>query len=294
MEGTLVSAGTAVIGQPESDAGRARNGRNQDMTYQDIRIEQRHTVLIITFNRPERMNTMGGTLVEDTIDALTRLSRDQEVRAVILTGSGQRAFCAGADVQHLQADSQEATAMERRRYVQNAQKLTLAIRQLEKPVIAAVNGVAAGGGCDIALACDIRIASDRARFGEVFARIGLFPGTGGTYFLPRVVGIAKALELIWTGEVIDAHEAERIGLVSRVVAAAELMDAAMTLAQRLAQGPPLAISLAKSAVYQGLDLDIHAAFEYAATAESITLTSEDHQEGVRAFRDKRAPQFRGR
>jgi 2-(1,2-epoxy-1,2-dihydrophenyl)acetyl-CoA isomerase len=183
--------------------------------------------------------------------------------------------------------------MERRRYVQQAQQLTLAIREIEKPVIAAVNGVAAGGGCDIALACDIRIASERARFGEVFARIGLFPGTGGTYFLPRLVGIAKALELIWTGEVIDAQQALQIGLVSRVVAADDLIPDARALAQRLAEGPPLAISLAKTAVYKGLDLDVRAALEYAATAESITLTSKDHQEGILAFREKRSPHFRG-
>ena len=264
------------------------------MVYQDILVTQQDTVAIVTLNRPERMNTMGGTLVEDTIAVLTNFQQDQNVRAVILTGAGQRAFCAGADVQNLQNQSEEATAMERRRYVHSAQKLTLAIRQLEKPVIAAVNGVAAGGGCDIALACDIRIASEQARFGEVFARIGLFPGTGGTYFLPRLVGIAKALELIWTGDVIDAQEAERIGLVSRVVPPQDLMAAAIAFAQRLAQGPPLAISLAKTAVYQGLDLDIHSAFEYAATAESITLTSEDHREGVTAFREKRSPHFQGR
>ena len=264
------------------------------MVYQDILVTQQDTVAIVTLNRPERMNTMGGTLVEDTIAVLTSFQQDQNVRAVILTGAGQRAFCAGADVQNLQNQSEEATAMERRRYVHSAQKLTLAIRQLEKPVIAAVNGVAAGGGCDIALACDIRIASEQARFGEVFARIGLFPGTGGTYFLPRLVGIAKALELIWTGDVIDAQEAERIGQVSRVVPLEDLMAAAIAFAQRLAQGPPLAISLAKTAVYQGLDLDIHSAFEYAATAESITLTSEDHREGVTAFREKRSPHFQGR
>ena len=264
------------------------------MIYQDILVTQQDTVAIVTLNRPERMNTMGGTLVEDTIAVLTSFQQDQNVRAVILTGAGQRAFCAGADVQNLQNQSEEATAMERRRYVHSAQKLTLAIRQLEKPVIAAVNGVAAGGGCDIALACDIRIASEQARFGEVFARIGLFPGTGGTYFLPRLVGIAKALELIWTGDVINAQEAERIGLVSRVVPLEDLMAAAIAFAQRLAQGPPLAISLAKTAVYQGLDLDIHSAFEYAATAESITLTSEDHREGVTAFREKRSPHFQGR
>ncbi len=264
------------------------------MTYQDILVERQEHVAIITLNRPERMNAMGGTLVEDTIAALQQFHTDRDVRAVIITGAGGRAFCAGADMQNLQHRADEATPMERRRYVQNAQKLTLAIRQLEKPVLAAVNGVAAGGGCDIALACDIRIASEKARFGEVFAKIGLFPGTGGTYFLPRLVGIAKALELIWTGDVIDAQEAERLGLVSKVVPDDELMTETLALAKRLTQGPPLAISIAKTAVYKGLDLDIHAAFEYAATAESITLTSDDHREGVTAFREKRPPHFQGR
>ncbi len=264
------------------------------MTYQDILVGRRGQVAIITLNRPERMNSMGGTMVEDSIAALQSFQTDREVRVVVITGAGGRAFCAGADVQNLQNRAEEATPMERRRYVQNAQKLTMAIRQLEKPVIAAVNGVAAGGGCDIALACDIRIASEKAKFGEVFAKIGLFPGTGGTYFLPRLVGIAKALELIWTGDVIDAYEAERLGLVSQVVADDQLMTETLAFAERLSQGPPLAISLAKTAVYKGLDLDIHSALEYAATAESITLTSDDHREGVTAFREKRAPHFEGR
>jgi enoyl-CoA hydratase/carnithine racemase len=172
--------------------------------------------------------------------------------------------------------------------------MIMAIRQVEKPVIAAVNGVAAGGGFDIACACDIRIASDRARFSEVFARIGLFPGTGGTYFLPRIVGPEKALELIWTGDMIDADEAQRIGLVSRVVSHYDLLAEAGALARRLADGPPMALALAKAAVYRGLDSDFTAALDYASTAEAMTLSSEDHAEGIAAFREKRPPEFRGR
>jgi 2-(1,2-epoxy-1,2-dihydrophenyl)acetyl-CoA isomerase len=172
--------------------------------------------------------------------------------------------------------------------------MIMAIRQVEKPVIAAVNGVAAGGGFDIACASDIRIASDQARFSEVFAKIGLFPGTGGTYFLPRIVGPEKALELIWTGDMIDAAEAKRIGLVSRVVAHDDLMAEARSFALRLAAGPPLALALAKAAVYRGLDSDFHAALDYASTAEAITLSSQDHIEGINAFREKRPPVFEGR
>ena len=263
------------------------------MHYSDILYSVEDRIATITFNRPERMNAMGGALVEETIDALLAAQANNDVRVIIITGAGGRAFSAGGDLQRL-AGSHELTAYDRRQGLQRTQQLIHTIRRVEKPVIAAVNGAAAGGGCDISLACDIRSASDKARFGEVFARIGLFPGTGGTYMLPRIVGIAKALELIWTGDMIDAQEAERIGLVSRVVPDADLMSEAQALATRLAQGPPLAIALAKSALYGGLDLDIHAALEYAATAESITLTSEDHREGVQAFREKRPPVFRGR
>ena len=172
--------------------------------------------------------------------------------------------------------------------------MIFAVRQVEKPIIAAVNGVAAGGGFDLACASDLRIASDRATFCEVFAKIGLFPGTGGTYFLPRIVGLEKALELIWTADTIDADEALRIGLVGRVVAHDDLLAEATELARRLAAGPPLALALAKAAVYRGLDSDFNAALDYASTAEAITLSSQDHVEGINAFREKRHPEFKGR
>ncbi len=267
-------------------------------TYEAILYDVEASVATITLNEPEKLNPMSRAIAAETIAALASANADAGVRTVIVTGAG-RAFSAGGDLRQL-GDAGDAshgrapTPYERRAWLKQTQRMILAFRDCEKPVIAAVNGVAAGGGCDIALACDIRIASDRARFGEVFARIGLFPGTGGTYLLPRTVGIARALELIWTGDLIDAAEAERIGLVSRVVAHDELMAEATAFARRLAAGPPLALSLAKAAVYRGLDLDLSAAFDYAATAEAITLTSADHREGVAALREKRTPNFEGR
>jgi 2-(1,2-epoxy-1,2-dihydrophenyl)acetyl-CoA isomerase len=266
--------------------------------YSEILYDVDGRVATLTFNRPEQLNPMTVSIIRETVDALGAANADRSVRAVIVTGAG-RAFSAGGDLSRLgSAQDQSPTGppgpYDRRAWLKQTQKMVLAFRECEKPVIAAVNGVAAGGGCDIALACDIRFASDRARFGEVFARIGLFPGTGGTYLLPRTVGIAKALEMIWTGDLIDAAEAERIGLVNRVVPHDELMAQTRAFAERLADGPPLALSLAKAAVYRGLDLDLSAAFDYAATAEAITLTSQDHREGVAAFREKRTPTFEGR
>ena len=292
--------------------------------YRDIRYEVAgpadQRVATLTFARPEVLNAMTVDLIAETIDALDRAALDDDVRVVIVTGEG-RAFSAGGDVRRLGAGSDDRadggaggddedkdgedrdggeaaplppTPFQRRAWLRRTQRMILAIRQVEKPIIAAVNGVAAGGGFDIACACDLRIASNRATFAEVFARIGLFPGTGGTYFLPRIVGPEKALELIWTGDMIDADEALRIGLVGRVVPHEQLIDEARALAARLAAGPPLALALAKAAVYRGLDSDLHAAFDYASTAEAITLSSEDHVEGIKAFRERRAPTFRGR
>lgn len=268
------------------------------MSYSDILYDIDGPVATITLNHPEHLNPMTAGIMADTISALSEANADRSIRAVIVTGAG-RAFSAGGDLSRLGAagDSRSSgppTAYDRRAWLKQTQKMVLALRECEKPVIAAVNGVAAGGGCDIALACDLRFASDRARFGEVFAKIGLFPGTGGTYLLPRTVGIAKALELIWTGDLIDAEEALRIGLVNRVYPHDSLLAETKAFAARLAEGPPLALSLAKAAVYRGLDLDMAAAFDYASTAEAITLTSQDHREGVAAFREKRVPRFEGR
>lgn len=266
-----------------------------DSTYGAITYEVSERIATLTFNEPEVMNAMTVDMVSETIDALDRASLDDDVLVVIITGTG-RAFSAGGDVRGLgeRSDGETPGPFQRRAWLRRTQRLILAIRAVEKPVVAAINGVAAGGGCDIALACDIRFMADTARIGEVFAKIGLFPGTGGTWLLPRVVGIEKALELIWTGELVVAEEAKRIGMVGHVVPAAELEEKVMEFARRLAQGPPLGLALAKAAVYRGLDQDLVAALDYASTAEAITLTSEDHKEGIRAFREKRRPDFEGR
>ena len=266
-------------------------------SYTDIIYEVSERIATLTFARPDVLNAMTVDLISETSEALDRAAQDDDVRVIIITGEG-RAFSAGGDVRRLGDESTGGekplppTPFERRAWLRRTQRMILAIRQVEKPVIAAINSVAAGGGFDIACACDIRIASDRARFSEVFARIGLFPGTGGTYFLPRIVGIEKALELIWTADMIDADEAGRIGLVGRVVPHDDLMSEARSFAARLVAGPPMA--LAKAAVYRGLDSDLNAAFDYASTAEAITLSSEDHIEGINAFRQKRPPEFKGR
>lgn len=262
-----------------------------------VRYEVAERIATITFDQPEMLNPMTAEMIEDSIAALDAGASDPDVAVVVITGAG-RAFSAGGDIRGLGGGDgdrdDEPTAFDRRAWLRRTQRLILAIRAVEKPVIAAVNGVAAGGGCDIALACDIRFMAAEARIGEVFARIGLFPGTGGTWLLPRLVGIEKALELIWTGELIDAGEAQRIGMVGHVVPGDELIAAVRAFALRLAAGPPLALALAKASVYRGLDQDLAAALDYASTAEAITLTSRDHAEGIDAFRRKRTPRFIGR
>ena len=267
--------------------------------YEDILYRVGAGIATVTLNRPDIRNAMSLVMQTELISALQRANDDSGVRVVVITGGGD-AFSAGGDIRKLPADGPDVPSSaadgpyQRRAGLKRLQRMVLALRSCEKPVLAAVNGAAVGGGCDLALACDIRFASERARFGEVFSRIGLFPGTGGTYLLPRVVGIAKALELIWTGDVIDAEEAARIGLVSSVSPHEDLMPTVNRFARRLADGPPLALSLAKTAVYQGLDVDITSAFDHAATAEAITLSSADHAEGVEAFRQRRPPIFHGR
>src|SRR5687768_4843889 len=264
------------------------------MSFECLLYETKDHVATLTLNRPERLNALGGTLREDLTGGLTRAIDDPQVRAIVITGAG-KGFCAGGDVKAMQ-DANEAgrgrPLMER--VAPSRDRTVLLMRDSPKPLIAAVNGAAAGAGMNLALACDIRIASTAARFSQAFVRRGLHPDWGGTYFLPRAVGMARAAELIFTGDVIDAAEALRIGLVSRVVSPEELMPAAQELARKIAAGPPVAIRLAKRAIYKNAESDLRSALEFETFAQNACFDTEDAREGIRAFVDKRAPVFRGR
>ena len=264
------------------------------MTYKCLLYEVKDGIATLTLNRPERLNALGDTLREDLQDAVTRAAEDAEVRVLIVTGAG-KGFCSGGDVKAMNERREsraERPLMEK--VAPGRAQTVLALRNAPKPVIAAVNGAAAGAGMNLALCCDIRLASTAAKFAQAFVRRGLHPDWGGTYFLPRVVGAAKACELIFTGEVIDAQEALRLGIVSAVYSPEELMPAALPLARKIADGPPVAIRLTKRAISHSLECDLRQALEFETYAQNICYETEDAAEGIRAFVEKRAPSFRGR
>ncbi|MDR7418337.1 MAG: enoyl-CoA hydratase-related protein [Armatimonadota bacterium] len=247
-------------------------------------------VLALTLNRPDVLNAVNEQLSAELHDALRYAERAAEVRCLVLTGAG-RGFCAGQDLRDRAGvgDISYGDSL-RRRY----NPIVLRLRTIEKPVIAAVNGVAAGAGCNLALAADIRIASERAAFIEVFSRVGLIPDSGGTFLLPRLVGLGRALEMVYTADPVDAQEALRIGLVNRVVPHDELMTATMDLARRLASGPTRGFGLAKRGINRALAASLEDALEYEAHLQEIAGHTADHREGVAAFLEKRPPRFEGR
>jgi len=264
------------------------------MTYKCLLYEMKDGVATLTLNRPERLNALGDTLRDDLHHAVLRAAADDEVRVMVITGAG-KGFCSGGDVKAMHENKEAgATRSMLERMAPLRDQVLLALRDAPKPVIAAVNGAAAGAGMNLALAADIRIASTAARFSQAFVKRGLHPDWGGTYFLPRIVGMAKACELIFTGEMIDAAEALRLGLVSAVHPPEELMSATLALARKIAQGPPLAIRLARRALHHNADADLRSALEFETFAQNICSESEDAREGIRAFVEKRTPVFRGR
>src|SRR2546427_1823742 len=251
-------------------------------------VDQSEGVLTVTLNRPEVLNAFNEQMVRELHEALRQAERDGAVRGVLRTGAGG-GFCSGQD----RRDRAGATAFSFRESLRNQYNpIIVAMRTIEKPVIAAVNGVAAGAGCSLALAADMRIASDRASFIEVFARVGLVPDSGSTYFLPRLVGLGKAFEIAYTAEPVDAAEALRVGLVNRVVPHDNLMPDTIALARKLAAGPTRGYGLTKRAINYGLHATLDQALEYEAYLQEIAGRSADHREGVTAFLEKRQANFR--
>ena len=246
-------------------------------------------VLTLTLNRPDALNSFTVEMKEGLLAALKDAARNKEVRVVILTGAG-RAFSAGQDLKERAGPDVNDLGTElRTRY----NPIILAMRRLEKPIIGAINGVAAGAGISIAMACDIVIASDKASFMEAFGRVGLVPDTGSSWFLPRLVGPARAAEMMFTADSVDTATAGQIGLINRVVPADSLMNEANALAGRLAKAAPIALALAKRALNRALNSDLEDALEFEAQLQSIAGRSADHKEGVAAFVEKRAPDFKG-
>ncbi|MFJ9035179.1 enoyl-CoA hydratase/isomerase family protein [Streptomyces sp. NPDC102406] len=247
----------------------------------------------ITLNRPEALNAVTRDQRERVIGLLTAASADPDVRAVVLTGTG-KGFCAGADLRGA-PDAGERVAGDVARMIRlGAQRLVAAVLDCEKPVIAAVNGTAAGLGAHLALACDLVLAAESARFIEVFVRRGLVPDGGGAHLLPRLVGPRRAKELMFFGDALPAADAERWGLVNRVVPDAELARTAREWAERLASGPTRALALTKQLVNAALDTDRAAAFAAEASAQELNMATHDANEGVTAYRERRSPRFRGR
>lgn len=264
------------------------------MEYTDILVRKKDRVAIVTLNRPEALNALTQEMREKIGTIFQGFRTDDEVRAVVLTGAG-RAFCAGGDVKTMLARSKEKGLGEYKHWVRNTiQRAVLAITSLEKPVVAMVNGAAVGAGCCLAMLCDLTIASEKAKFGMAFVKMGLGLDWGGSYFLPRRVGLAKAKELAFTGNLIDAKEAERIGLINQVVPPEELEATTMELAHSLAYGATEAIGTIKTMLDKSIDQDLVAATELEALAASILAHTEDHEEGIRASVEKRAPIFKGR
>lgn len=258
--------------------------------------ETRNGVGWLTLNRPDRLNALTGEMTARLADLVQEMGDDDGVRCVVLTGAG-RAFCAGADMGGMSSRASgaapERSAEQARRGFKHTQRLILGLNSIEKPVIAMVNGDAVGAGFDIACACDLRVASDTARFMVAFTRIGLVPGWGGTWLMPRLIGIPKALELLYTGDFFSAEDALRCNFVNAVHPADALRDATTALAERIAAGPPISMRLNKLQVFRGLEMSLESALKFNAVTETITLGSEDHREGVSAFREKRPARYAG-
>ncbi len=262
------------------------------MTYENLNVTEDSGIVTITLNRPDKLNAFMGHMRRDLAEALEHAGSDRAVRVVVITGAG-RAFCAGGDVASMAELMEREDGEEFARLLGAARRVVLAIRQMTKPVIASINGPAAGAGWNLALACDLRLAAESATFTQSFVRVGLHPDWGGTYFLPRLVSPNKACELFFLGDAIDAHEALRLGLLNRVVPDDELAAETLKLAERLRDAPPDPIASAKQAVYMGQSETLERMLQYEMETQLRCFQSQDAKEGVPAFLEKRDPKFTG-
>lgn len=269
----------------------------------DLLFEIKNGIATITLNRPDSKNAFSLSMLEQWIKALEMVRDDDEIRVLVLTGSGNT-FCAGGDIKAMKSgkgliaisDDEEvdliSTGLKRKNVLWKlVQRIPLLMEEIDKPTIAAINGDAIGAGLDMTLQCDLRFASERARFGEGYINVGIVPGDGGGYFLPRLIGLDKALELLWTGRIFGAEEAEKLGLVTRIVPDEVLMEEVYRLAHRLAKGPQQAIRLTKRTVYQGLNTDLRTSLDMVSSFMGLVTEHPDFHEALSAIFEKRKPDF---
>lgn len=259
------------------------------MTMENLLIERRNQMLIVTINRPDRMNALDRTTLSEGAKFIKDLHFDNETRVVILTGTGNKAFCAGADLKEREGMSMG----EVRKYIRTIRNTFTDIENLPMPVICAINGIALGGGLELALACDIRIASENAKLGLTEVTLGIIPGGGGTQRLPRLIGRGKAKEMLLLGQRISAQEALDIGLINRIAAEDKLMDAAIEMAEKIVNNPPIAVQQAKIAVNHGMEVDLAEGLEIESESYEVCIPTKDRLEALAAFKEKRKPVFKG-
>lgn len=260
------------------------------MSEQPILLSKEGGVATLTLNRPESMNSVSRGMLSALYDAVTELRFDEELRAVIFTGAGEKAFCSGADLK----ERATMTMPEVRRYIHTIRSVFAMVEDLPIPTIAAVNGVALGGGTELALSCDIRIVADTAKMGLTETSLAIIPGAGGTQRLPRIIGMAKAKEMIFTAERIDAARALEIGLANKVAPLAGLLDSAREMAAKIAANGPVAVRMAKRAIEKGMQMDLASAMAFETTCYDVLIPTEDRLEGLAAFKEKRKPAYKGK
>ncbi|KPU26350.1 crotonase [Caloranaerobacter sp. TR13] len=257
------------------------------MEYENLLLKKEGNICILTINRPKALNALNSKVLEELSNAVDQIEKDKDIYVVIITGEG-KAFVAGADIVEMKDMTSEAA----RKFAKQGLEVFRKIELMEKVVIAAVNGFALGGGCELAMCCDIRIASEKAKFGQPEVGLGITPGFAGTQRLSRLVGIAKAKELIFTGDMIDANEAEKIGLVNKVTKPDELMNAAIELAKKIASKGQIAVRYSKIAINRGFETDIEIGMEIERNLFSLCFATDDQKEGMTTFLEKRKPEFK--